>query len=85
MKAAILPLYRSATNVGKEWGPALDGVKKPGLVICSEKDDYMSTDFHRRMTARTGADLVTVPGGHWWPVEFPKETAEALELWGRAA
>ena len=83
MKAAILPLYRSATNVGKEWGPALDGVKAPGLVICGEKDDYMSTDFHRRMAARTGADLVTVPGGHWWPVEFPKEVAEALEgLWG---
>ena len=79
MKAAILPLYRSATNVGKEWGPALDGVKKPGLVICGEKDQYMSTDFHQRLASRTGAELVTLPGGHWWPVEFPKDAAEALE------
>jgi pimeloyl-ACP methyl ester carboxylesterase len=84
MKAAILPLYRSATNVGKEWGPALDGVKKPGLVICGEKDQYMSTDFHRRLAARTGAELLTLAGGHWWPVEFPKETAEALDRhWAR--
>jgi pimeloyl-ACP methyl ester carboxylesterase len=85
MKAAILPLYRSATKVGDEWGPALDGVKKPGLVICGEKDQYMATDFHRRMAERTGAEVVTLPGGHWWPVEFPKETAEALERnWEKA-
>jgi pimeloyl-ACP methyl ester carboxylesterase len=85
MKAAILPLYRSATTIGKEWGPALDGVKKPGLVICGEKDQYMSTDVHRRMAARTGAELATLPGGHWWPVQFPKETAQALEgLWASA-
>jgi len=84
MKAAILPLYRSATNVGKEWGPALDGVKKPGVVICGEKDQYMSTDFHRRLATRTGAELVTLPGGHWWPVELPKEAAEALDRhWAR--
>ena len=85
MKAAILPLYRSATNVGKEWGPALDDVKVPGLVICGEKDQYMTPDFHRRMARRTGADVVTLPGGHWWPVQFPKEAAEALErLWANA-
>lgn len=85
MKAAILPLYRSATNVGKEWGPALDGVKAPGLVICGEEDQYMSPDFHRRMAERTGAELVVLPGGHWWPVQFPGETAATLEgFWGRA-
>jgi pimeloyl-ACP methyl ester carboxylesterase len=86
MKAAILPLYRSATNVGKEWGPALDGVTKPGLVICGEKDQYMSTDFHRRLAKRTGAELMTLPGGHWWTVEFPKEAAEELEaFWSKQA
>jgi hypothetical protein len=46
----------------------------------------MSPDFHRRLAARTGAELVALPGGHWWPVEFPKETAEALERhWSSAA
>ncbi len=85
MKAAILPLYRSATKVGNEWGPALDAVKVPGLVICGEKDQYMSPDFHRRLAQRTGAEVVVLPGGHWWPVQFPQETAQALEAFsGRA-
>ena len=84
MKAAVLPLYRSAVNVGKEWGPDLEGVDRPGLLIWGEKDQYMGMDFARRMAARTKAELVTVPGGHWWPVQFPKEAAEALERhWAR--
>jgi pimeloyl-ACP methyl ester carboxylesterase len=86
MKAAILPLYRSAVNVGKEWGPALDGVSRPGLLIWGEKDQYMPTDFAKRMAERTGAKLVVLPGGHWWPAQFPRETAEALEAhWATAA
>jgi pimeloyl-ACP methyl ester carboxylesterase len=79
MKAAILPLYRSAVNVGKEWGPALDSVKSPGLMIWGEKDPYMQLSFAQKMAGRTGAKLVTFPGSHWWPVQFPKETAKALE------
>jgi pimeloyl-ACP methyl ester carboxylesterase len=86
MKAAILPLYRSAIEVGKEWGPDLDGVKKPGLLIFGEKDQYMQPEFARRLSARTGAELVFLPGGHWWPLQFPRETAEALERhWANAA
>jgi pimeloyl-ACP methyl ester carboxylesterase len=85
MKAAILPLYRSAVKVGEEWGPDLDSVKKPGMLIWGEKDQYMQPEFARRLAARTGADLVLLPGGHWWPLQFPRETAEALErLWERA-
>lgn len=85
MKAAILPLYRSATTVGKEWGPALDGIEARGLVICGETDQYMATDYHRRLASRTGAEIFMLPGGHWWPAQFPKETAAALEgLWAKA-
>ncbi len=66
-------------------GPALDDVKTTGLVICGQKDQYMSPDFHRRMAQRTGAEVVVLPGGHWWPAQFPQETAQALEaFWGRA-
>jgi pimeloyl-ACP methyl ester carboxylesterase len=79
MKASILPLYRSAVNVGKEWGPDLDSIKRPGLLIFGEKDQYMQPEFARRLAARTNAEIVFFPGGHWWPLQFPKETAEALE------
>jgi pimeloyl-ACP methyl ester carboxylesterase len=85
MKAAILPLYRSAANVGNEWGPDLDSVDRPGLLIFGEKDQYMQPEFARRLAARTSAELVLFPGGHWWPLQFPKETAEALERhWAKA-
>jgi pimeloyl-ACP methyl ester carboxylesterase len=85
MKAAILPLYRSAVNVGNEWGPDLDRVDRPGLLIFGEKDQYMQPEFARRLAARTSAELVFFPGGHWWPLQFPKETAEALDRhWAKA-
>jgi len=86
MKAAILPLYRSAVNVGKEWGPEIQGISKPGLLIWGDKDQYMPMEFAKRMAERAGAKLVVLPGGHWWPAQFPRETAEALEaFWGTVA
>ena len=86
MKAAILPLYRSAVNVGKEWGPEIQGISKPGLLIWGDKDQYMPMEFAKRTAERAGAKLVVLPGGHWWPAQFPRETAEALEaFWGTIA
>jgi len=84
MKACILPLYRSAVNYMKEWGPDVDRIDKPGMLIWGEKDPYMQIEFAKRMAQRAGADLVALPGSHWWPLQFPKEAAAALErLWGR--
>jgi len=86
MKAAILPLYRSAVNVGKEWGPEIEGISKPALLIWGDKDQYMPKEFAKRMAKRASAKLVVLPGGHWWPAQFPRETAEALEaFWGTVA
>ena len=84
MRACILPLYRSAVNYSKEWGPDVDGISRPGLLIWGEHDPYMPIEFARRMAQRAGAELVVLPGGHWWPAQFPKEAAAALEgLWGK--
>lgn len=84
MKAAILPLYRSAVNYPTEWGPDVDKIDKPGMLIWGEKDPYMQVEFARKMAARTGAELVLLPGSHWWPLQFPKEAAAALErLWSK--
>jgi pimeloyl-ACP methyl ester carboxylesterase len=58
MKAAVLPLYRSAVNVGKEWGPDLDGMQRPGLLIWGGKDPYMGLEFAQRMAARTKAQII---------------------------
>ncbi len=79
MKTAILKLYRSAVNYPKEWGPDMARVKTPGLLIFGGQDQYMQPEFARKLAAITGAELVLLPGGHWWPLQFPQEVAEHLE------
>src|SRR4029077_16758667 len=41
MKSAILVLYRSAVNVGREWFDDLKRISAPGLVIFGERDPYV--------------------------------------------
>lgn len=86
MKAAILPLYRSAVEVGKEWAPDLKPVGRPGRIIWGESDPYVAPKFGQRMAERTGVEFVAFEGcGHWWPVQEAAKTVEALErLWGSA-
>ena len=84
MKSCILPLYRSAVNYPKEWGPDVDKTSRPGMLIWGEHDPYMQVEFARRMAQRSGAELVLLDSGHWWPLQRPKEAAQALErFWGR--
>ena len=84
MKACILPLYRSAVTFMKDWHADVEKMAaRPGLLIWGEKDPYMQIDFAKRMAARAGARLVTLPGSHWWPEQFPAEAAAHLEeFWG---
>lgn len=80
MKTAILALYRSATNVGKEWWPDLSRITAPGLVIFGERDPYVNYKFGEKLAAKVGAKFVLIKDcGHWWEAERPVETAQALE------
>jgi pimeloyl-ACP methyl ester carboxylesterase len=83
MKDCILALYRSAVHVGEEWGDAVDGITRPGLVLWGADDPYVTRDFGERLAQRTGARLVMFPdSGHWWPATKPSEVARELEvLW----
>jgi pimeloyl-ACP methyl ester carboxylesterase len=85
MGAAILTLYRSATDIGNEWGPGIDAIKGRGLVISSMADPFRSADRARRLADRTGADLVELPEtGHFWMLEHPQRCAQILtEHWRR--
>lgn len=86
MKDCILKLYRSATEVGKEWQPDSENIDRPGLLIWGGKDPYMPVDFARKMAERTGARLLVFEdSSHWWPLEKPAEAASALEeFWASA-
>lgn len=85
MGAAILTLYRSAVDIGTEWGPGIDRIRGAGLVISSMQDPFRSHDRATRLAARTGADLVELPeAGHFWMLEQPERCAQILtEHWRR--
>jgi pimeloyl-ACP methyl ester carboxylesterase len=80
MSRCILSLYRSATAVHTDWGPALDGMRVPGLVIRPTEDAFSDGEALQRVVRRTGASVVPLEGlGHWWPLQDPARGAAALE------
>lgn len=85
MGLSILALYRSAVDVGTEWGPGIDAIEAPGLLIESGRDPFRSPARVRRLAERTGADLVELPeAGHFWMLEDPPAVARVLAgFWGR--
>lgn len=85
MGVAVLALYRSATDIGNQWGPGIDRITGPGLVIESARDPFRSADRARRLAERTGAERVELPdAGHWWMLEDPEGAAQILtEFWRR--
>ncbi len=87
MKRAILALYRSAVEVGREWSPQLSRAPSPGLILWGALDAYAGPEAGRRTAHATGADFHCFQDcGHWWQLERTAETARTLEaLWSRAA
>lgn len=88
MDAAILRLYRSATEITARWGPAADeAAARPGLVLHGGNDPFLGEEGCRRVAARAGAQHDVLPGlGHWWCLEDPEGTAMRLErFWKEAA
>lgn len=85
MAACILTLYRSSVELGTEWGPGIDTIAGPGLVVDADADPFRSPGRAERLATRTGAELVTLPGaGHWWMLSHPDAAAEALQaFWSR--
>lgn len=83
MASAILTLYRSSADIGNEWGPGVDSIRGPGLVLESMKDPFRNAGRARRLADRTGATVVELPDeGHWWMLDSPERSARALsEFW----
>lgn len=80
MAAAILSLYRSAVNIGAQWGPGIDRITGPGLIIDAANDPFRAPGSAARLAERTGAEIVTLPdSGHWWMLDDPAGVAEAID------
>jgi pimeloyl-ACP methyl ester carboxylesterase len=80
MADCILALYRSATNVGKEWAPDFKDVPKPGLVVVPANDPFLADELARNSAANAGARVHDFPGvSHWWMMQEPANGAAMLE------
>ena len=80
MAASILDLYRSAVDVGKEWGPDFRDIPRPGLVVIPSEDPFLSADGARSGAERAGAQTADLDGlGHWWMLQDPGRGARLLE------
>jgi pimeloyl-ACP methyl ester carboxylesterase len=84
MGDAMLGLYRSAREIGTLWGPGIDAIAAPGLVIEATRDPFRGPGEVRRLADRLGAALVTLDAGHFWMLEAPEGVARALDaFWSR--
>jgi pimeloyl-ACP methyl ester carboxylesterase len=83
MAACILKLYRSAVDVGREWGPDFQSIPAPGLILLPSDDPFLSAEGARSAVARTGAGLAELAGlGHWWMLQDPERVAPVLtDFW----
>ena len=80
MGDCILPLYRSALEVGKQWQPDLVKVRAPGLVFWGTEDRACPIPFAEELALNTNAGRVLkLDAGHWTIVERGAEIAQALE------
>jgi len=87
MAECILSLYRSAVDVGRQWGPDFVAIPAPGLVIMPSEDPFLSATSATKATARAGAKKVALDGlGHWWMLQDPARAATVLrEFWATLA
>ncbi|HET8539964.1 MAG TPA: alpha/beta hydrolase [Anaeromyxobacter sp.] len=59
--------------------PALSARRVPARVLWGEHDAYLPAErVGRPLAAMLGADLVTLPGGHFLPLDCPGEVASAV-------
>ena len=87
MADSILALYRSAVDVGNEWGPDFQDIPKPGLGVIAPEDGLANPERSEAAAARAGATVHRLDGlAHWWMLEDPARGARMLEdFWSSVA
>ena len=83
MADSILALYRSAVDVGKEWGPDFKDIPKPGLVVIPSEDPFLNDEGARAGARNAGATVAELAGlGRWWMLQDPvRGAAELQKFW----
>ena len=83
MADAILDLYRSATAIGDEWGPGVDQIRAPGLLVQSMNDPFRNPNRVQALADRTDAEIATLEdAGHFWMLDDPAGAAQLItDFW----
>jgi pimeloyl-ACP methyl ester carboxylesterase len=83
MGDSILTLYRSALELGIEWGPCIDNIAVPTLVIEAVMDPFRSAGAVNRLVQRIGAATLRLEDeGHWWMTGSPEAAATGIaDFW----
>ena len=80
MADCILPLYRSAIDVGRDWSRDFRDIPAPGLVVLPAEDPFLDAHSARAAADNAGAQVVELAGlGHWWILQDPARGAAMLE------
>ncbi len=79
MKRSILRLYRSATDIGADWGDDLGGLPAQGMVIAAESDPFVPVRVCERLAKSADVPLKVLPGGHWAVYSHPAPISAALQ------
>ncbi len=84
MGNSILSLYRSAVDLGAEWGPGIDQISGRGMLIEAENDPYRAPGRIAQLAERTGAQVASLAEcGHWWMLDDPAGAAAVIsDFWG---
>lgn len=79
MVGCILDLYRSAANIGRDWGHKGPAARQ-GSVLVGAADPLGDVARSRAVATSLGAEFATIEGaGHWWPLQSAAAGARALE------
>jgi pimeloyl-ACP methyl ester carboxylesterase len=80
MTECILALYRSAVDVGREWGPDFRDIPAPGLVLVPSEDPFLAAERAVTGAAGAGAGVAELAGlGHWWMLQDPDAGTAVIE------
>lgn len=79
MKRSILRLYRSAIDIGADWGSDLSGLPASGMVIAAESDPFVPVKVCTRLAQSADVPLHVLPGGHWAVFDHPTAFAARLQ------
>ena len=79
MASAMTVLYRSASDIGSEWGAGIRAIEIPGLCVVAGADQFRSPESVRALASRTNAERLELPSaGHFWMLDDPGAVAVGL-------